>query len=254
MMTPENRKNIRSPPTNWFGLRVIAVTHYKRTERLFLGLDGWGQIMTLWPLALLEICFQSCGVQDSVFQPFTGWKTLYSRLIQTIVDRTSIYHKYYHLSLFTWLLAGLYLRPGLFRMASIWSLLKLEIPIALTKPASTSSSMAYKYGEIGWVEAFHTSQLLTSCSCFIVTFQLTSQVSKKVVLSEMVSPVLSKGKRSPPDCNILKEHQTVIKTITKDIQHSSKKILHSFSCLFPNMLNNNCLWVCTYFKTHWPVN
>ena len=43
----------------------------------------------------------------------------------------------------TWLVAGLYLRPGLFRMASICALLKLEIPMALTKPASTSCSIAW---------------------------------------------------------------------------------------------------------------
>lgn len=44
----------------------------------------------------------------------------------------------------TWWLAGLCLRPGLLSMASIWSLLKLEMPIALTKPASTSFSIAFK--------------------------------------------------------------------------------------------------------------
>lgn len=42
----------------------------------------------------------------------------------------------------TWLVAGLCLRPGLLRTASIWSLLKLEMPMALTSPSSTSSSIA----------------------------------------------------------------------------------------------------------------
>lgn len=44
----------------------------------------------------------------------------------------------------TWLLTGLYLRPCLLRMASIWKWLKLETPMALTKPASTSSSIAWR--------------------------------------------------------------------------------------------------------------
>lgn len=46
----------------------------------------------------------------------------------------------------TWWTAGLYLRPGLLSMASVWSLLKLEIPMALTNPASTSSSIACTHG------------------------------------------------------------------------------------------------------------
>lgn len=48
------------------------------------------------------------------------------------------------LSPFTWLVTGLCLRPGLFSKASIWSLLKLEMPMALTNPASTSFSISFR--------------------------------------------------------------------------------------------------------------
>ena len=42
----------------------------------------------------------------------------------------------------TWLFAGLYFSPGLFKILSICSWLKLEMPMAFARPASTSSSMA----------------------------------------------------------------------------------------------------------------
>ena len=42
----------------------------------------------------------------------------------------------------TWLTAGLYFKPGLFKIFSTWRWLKLETPIAFTSPSSTSSSMA----------------------------------------------------------------------------------------------------------------
>lgn len=62
----------------------------------------------------------------------------------------------------TWLLAGLYLSPGLLRMASIWRWLKLETPMALTKPASTSSSIAWNK-----IHQLCTKNLIaTSCSSY----------------------------------------------------------------------------------------